>query len=542
MAISVPAVALALVNPAAARGHRASQASQAADVVETGVRVLSTAVGQASAGPLSAGPLALPEPNTLVLALVGTDGPTGTGRQLVSGITGGGLSWQRAVSGPGTAGNAEIWYAMATQPIQDLRVSVRRALANYHGFLELASVAGADPAAPVAAVGRAAGHDSAPVAALTPRSPGSLLFAVGNAFDTASQPAPAAGQRLLGSLVDKATGDTFWATTVTAATAGLANLGLTAPNTGRWTAVAAAVQPVGGSPELPTGGLSTILPVPPNLTPKLPALPKLPKALPKLPKIPTTLPSVGTPPLPGTGAWPGPSNTGVPIGTKLTPSRGIRVDKAGTVLQNLDIAGQVEIHAANVTIRNCRIASDSEFGVRVVAGNVTIVDSEITGSSAAAIAFDNWAAYRVNIHGVHADGVKFGSHTVLQDSWIHDFAPAAGSHSDGGQMEGGVSDLTIRHNTINVPGGNAALFMSPDLGPNGAGPVLIDHNLLGGGGWTVYLTDGHGSHHQLGYTVTNNHWLHNAQYGPLALNEPATSFLAWSGNLLDALGTTIPAP
>jgi hypothetical protein len=530
--VAVPAAAVVLVHPAgAARQHRAAAADQA-----PAVRVLGSVSGTSAGGRLSAGPLAVTAPGTLVVALVGTDGPSGSAaRQVVSTVSGGGLTWQRAVRGPGSAGNAEIWYALARQPVAQLRVSVQRSVTGYHGHLDVAALAGVDGAAPVGAVARATGHDSGAALALTPAAAGSVLLAAGNAYDTAATPAPRTGQRLLGSQVDGATGDTYWATAAT--TGATTTLGVTAPSAGRWTAVAVALTPAGVvavPPATTTPPATPPTTTPPTTTP--------PTTTPPTTSPPTTTPAGTTPP-PAGGAWPGPGNTGVPAGTKLTASGPIRVDKANTVLANLDIHGQVDIHAANVTIRNSRITSDDYFGVQVVTGNVIIEDSEITGSEAAAIAFDNWAAYRVNIHGVHADGVKFGSHVVLQDSWLHDFAPRPDSHADGGQLEAGVTDLTIRHNNINVPGGNAALFMSPDLGDgDGAGPVLIDHNLVGGGGWTVYLTDGHGRHHQHGYTVTDNHWLRNGGYGPLDLNEPRSMFVAWSGNVYDDNGASIPGP
>jgi hypothetical protein len=550
VAVAVPATVLALVLPAGAHGSRSAGAAPVAAAVAAApeVTVVGTASGTSRGGRLTAGPLAVSAPGTLVLALVSTDGPSGSGaaRQQVTAVSGGGLAWRRAVRGPGSAGNAEIWYAVAARPVAGLRVSVQRSVGRYHGYLELAALSGADLAAPVAAVGRASGRDSGAAVALTARSAGSLLVAVGNAYDTAAAPTPRAGQRLLGSFVDGATGDTYWTTAVNAA--GAATLGVTAPSAGRWTAVAVAVSPAGGPPVPPTSPPTTTTPpitTPPITTPPTTTAPPT-TTNPPTTTAPTTPPTTTAPTTtqpPSTGAWPGPSNTGVPAGTTLTRSGPIRVDRAGTVLENLDISGQVDIHAANVTIRNCRITSADYFGVQVVSGNVTIMDSEIVGSNAAAIAFDNWAAYRVNIHGAHADGVKFGSNVVLQDSWLHDFAPRPDSHADGGQLEAGVSDLTIRHNNINVPGGNAALFMSPDLGDDdGAGPVLIDHNLLGGGGWTVYLTDGHGRNHQRGYTVTDNHWLRNGGYGPLDLNEPRSSFVAWSGNVYDDNGAVIAGP
>ena len=53
---------------------------------------------------------------------------------------------------------------------------------------------------------------------------------------------------------------------------------------------------------------------------------------------------------------PSAATTGVPAGVTLTPHYGdITITEAGTVLDSLDIYGRVNVRAANVTIRRCRI-------------------------------------------------------------------------------------------------------------------------------------------------------------------------------------------
>ncbi len=135
-----------------------------------------------------------------------------------------------------------------------------------------------------------------------------------------------------------------------------------------------------------------------------------------------------------------------------------------------DITGAVVVEASNVTIRNSKIhgSGTDSYGVYVRSGSVTIEDSEIWGFQNG-IAFDNWTATRVNLHGMSDDGVKLGDNVTLQDSWIHDMTPSAGAHADGGQIQGGVRNVVVRHNVINMASGtelgNAALFIAPDLGP-----------------------------------------------------------------------------
>jgi hypothetical protein len=243
---------------------------------------------------------------------------------------------------------------------------------------------------------------------------------------------------------------------------------------------------------------------------------------------------------PSPSGWPNANNTGVPAGVVLTPSVALTVTKPNSIISGLDISGSVSIQASGVTIKNCKIHGTGNGGITVRSGDVTILDSEIFGFSNYAISFDNWKAYRVNIHSVADDGVKFGTNTLLQDSYLHDFTPSADAHADGGQMQSGESNIVIRHNTINIPQGNSALFFAPDLGPSSLGPVLIDGNLLGGGNFTLFIVDGNnGQYHQSGYTVTNNRFLRTANYGPVNINEPKANFIVWSGNVYDNNGEAI---
>ncbi|BDO41361.1 hypothetical protein CELD12_08510 [Cellulomonas sp. NTE-D12] len=228
---------------------------------------------------------------------------------------------------------------------------------------------------------------------------------------------------------------------------------------------------------------------------------------------------------------PGATNTGVPAGTVLTPSGSIHATTAGQVISNLDITGGVTVDAPNVVIKNSRIhGSGSGDGVRVLSGSVTVQDSEIYGFENA-IGYDHWTGLRLNIHGDTGDGVKLGSSTTLQDSWIHDLTPAAGAHSDGGQMQSGVTNLVVRHNTIDMTstnGANSALFLAPDLGPSTAGPVLVENNYLAGGGFTLYVVDGANGTYYVGNITVRNNVFGDSGYGPDNVNVPVT----WSGNTL----------
>ena len=255
------------------------------------------------------------------------------------------------------------------------------------------------------------------------------------------------------------------------------------------------------------------------------------------PPITTTAPPTTTTISPSSGMANG-TNTGVPAGTTLTASGGLTVTTANTVIDAKDITGSVTIQANNVTIKRSKIhGSGSGNGVNVVSGSVTVQDSEIYGFENG-IAFSNWTATRVNLHGMTGDATKLGSNVTLSDSWVHAMTPAAGAHSDGGQMQGGETNLVVRHNNIDMTCSqcNSALFIAPDLGPNSNGPVTITGNWLNGGNYTLYCIDGNnGQYHVKNISITGNRFGRTSAYGPDDINVPITQ----SGNVWDDTSTAL---
>lgn len=249
----------------------------------------------------------------------------------------------------------------------------------------------------------------------------------------------------------------------------------------------------------------------------------------------TSAPSTPPPP---SSEWPGADNTGVPAGVTLTPSGPLTVTVDGTVIDGKEISGAVVVKAKSVVIKNSRIKGTDFWGVHTEgSGSVVLQDSEIIGFSNA-LGFSNWQAYRVEISGQRQDGVKFGSNTVLQDSWIHAMNPEPGSHTDGGQLQSGEVNVLIRHNVIDVSGarGNAALFLAPDLGPSTNGPITVDNNKLNGGNYTLYCVDGdNGKYFVKNISITNNRFGRTYQYGPASVNVPITQ----SGNVWDNTGAAL---
>lgn len=247
-----------------------------------------------------------------------------------------------------------------------------------------------------------------------------------------------------------------------------------------------------------------------------------------------------SPTAPATGDRPGPSTTGVPDGTALTPSGAITVTTPGAVISGLDVDGAITVSAPGVVVKNSRISGTGYYGIRVASGDVTIEDSEILGFQNA-ISGNSWTGRRLDIHSTTQDGVKLGSHVLLEDSWIHDLTPEPGAHADGGQVQSGVDDVVVRHNVIDASNarlgtfGNSALIVKPDMGSSSDGPVVIEDNWLNGGNYTLFVVPGSTGNIIREVDVLGNRFGSTHRYGAAEIGMPVNA----SGNVWDADGSPL---
>lgn len=236
-------------------------------------------------------------------------------------------------------------------------------------------------------------------------------------------------------------------------------------------------------------------------------------------------------------SWPDSTNTGVPDGVTLLPSGSIVVTKPGTVISGLNITGTVYIDADNVTIQNCKITSSSFAVVQIKTGSTGVVvqDCEINGvgtNNPGSNGISGVGTFlRNDIYNVeNGINVTSGKGTVIEGNYIHDLKASGSPHYDGIQIDGGQSDVVIRHNTvINPHGQTAAVMIDNYFGP--VSNVLVTDNLLVGGGYTVYsdaqFTGGSLSNIQ----ITNNH-IGGGYYGDLNANKSSP---VYTGNVRDGV-------
>lgn len=209
-------------------------------------------------------------------------------------------------------------------------------------------------------------------------------------------------------------------------------------------------------------------------------------------------------------AFPTAATTG-PVG-RLRPSGPITADQPGQVVENVDVDCEINVVAPGVTIRNTRVhcAHDAEWLIvlRNDAGTTTIdgVAIERVGSTALV----KKGVYQV---GEGPVDMKFSRITGTQDaclcasgeisdSFIQVGAKIGDFHNDGIQSGGG-SGFVIRHNTVFNPNSDtSAIALFEEFSPQR--DILVDRNLLAGGGYTIYA--GAGTRSPANVRITNNVW------------------------------------
>ncbi|GAA3575410.1 hypothetical protein GCM10022419_065680 [Nonomuraea rosea] len=203
---------------------------------------------------------------------------------------------------------------------------------------------------------------------------------------------------------------------------------------------------------------------------------------------------------PPSGDWPGPGNTGVPDGTELTKKTGsIVIKEDGKVIDGWDLTGDITVEANNVTIRNTRVRGQSDYwGILQREGftGLKVEDSEIFGNGKVRTQFGILnqgkliTVSRVDIHTI-SNGI-LTEQGLVEDSYVHDPKYYSGDHTDmimSTDTAAAGTQLVIRHNTvINTLDQTGAIALFQDFGVTRN--VLVEGNLLAGGGWTIYAGAG----------------------------------------------------
>jgi hypothetical protein len=246
----------------------------------------------------------------------------------------------------------------------------------------------------------------------------------------------------------------------------------------------------------------------------------------------------------GGAVWPNASSTGVPAGTTLTPTTppggALETSSNGQVIQDLDIDGAVVITHNNVTIRRCRVTSDSFVGVLITSGGATgaiVEDCEILSDLSGGckgvwvdgVANSNATIRRCNIHTVEDAVYLSGSHVTVADNYFHDLAaPPGDPHHDGVQLAS-CTNVTITGNNLDLGTDISSCFTT-----NETSSIVLDGNRMSSDGYVIRF-----ELPSTGITITDNS-LDALGFGYGSF-EGLTGGATISGNVDDETGANIDA-
>jgi hypothetical protein len=286
---------------------------------------------------------------------------------------------------------------------------------------------------------------------------------------------------------------------------------------------------------------------------------------------PEVLRSVNCGPDPHLCGFPDATNTGVPAGVTLRSvpgevSRGpgwtsnaqgdVEVSGNGAVFEGYSVHGYVDVTGSNATIKDNAISNSGNDingdGVNLTGNpsNVTIEGNTISspyGSHGengvfAGIKDITGEAMGTRVLGNNIADASTGVQLyigVIENNYIHDEALAsADSHLNGTTSNGSTVPLAIQHNTVFNPNGQTdAVSLFEDFGVEAN--VVINNNLLAGGGYVVYGGQNPGGPQAHNIQITNNrfstiYYPQSGYYGYITAFNPHAPGNVWSGNVWDS--------
>jgi hypothetical protein len=189
-----------------------------AQAVVTQVLVLAPIDAQISADQPSAknvvatGKFSTAAVNELLLAFIAADNVTAA-RTTVTNVSGAGLSWQLVVRANAQRGTAEIWRAFAPGLLSNVSItaSLSQAVASSLTVLSLPGVdaSGTNGSGAIGATAIGAAGTGAPTATLTTTRNNSLIFGVGDDWDSAIARVPGLNQAVIHQYMPPVA-DTYW--------------------------------------------------------------------------------------------------------------------------------------------------------------------------------------------------------------------------------------------------------------------------------------------------------------------------------------------
>jgi hypothetical protein len=176
-----------------------------------------------------------------LFAFVSANGPPVGAAQWAK-VSGGGLAWRLLRRENAQPGDAEIWTADATRPLKKKRI---RSTLKRKGYDQQFTVIAVQMSNGPGATAAASAESGAPSVSLTTSEQGSLVYAVGADWSSATSPILGPNQVLAHEDLDTGAGKTFWSQylgTITGPGGELVTLNDTAPTADRWNMAAVEIR------------------------------------------------------------------------------------------------------------------------------------------------------------------------------------------------------------------------------------------------------------------------------------------------------------
>ena len=177
----------------------------------------------------------------------------------------------------------------------------------------------------------------------------------------------------------------------------------------------------------------------------------------------------------------------------------ISIRNPGAVIDGLRLMGTIYVAANNVTIRNCEITANEQSnaviqqdpgvsGLVVQGCRINGVGLAFTGISAV----NKISVQNSEITGT-CDGLSVGSDFTIENSRLHSFSSTDNEcHYDGIQILGGKNGIIKHNSVILLQAQTSAIGLWTDFGD--VSNVSVENNIVGGGGYTLYLVESEGRH------------------------------------------------
>ena len=230
-------------------------------------------------------------------------------------------------------------------------------------------------------------------------------------------------------------------------------------------------------------------------------------------------------------AYPTPSCTGVPGGTKLSDvtlnsGDAYRVTQDGAVLDGMHIPGNLLITAHNVTVRNSQIDGFVTDEYENVDYSYSIIDSTVGPASGCdsqpGVGEGTFYARGVLIRN-HGDGFRdSGNDIEIHDSYVH-LCSNPGDHSDGIQSYGAGNNTVLDHNTLDERG--VKDITAPVFLTDQQNNVSVTNNLVAGGTYSIQVRNAGGTVVVQGNRMVDKTW----EYEPV---DADCGKIQWSGNTI----------